>query len=164
MNIAALAEQNVERFGEYDAYFWQDRWHTNVEGVENARRFANALTSMGVGPGDRVAVMLPNCIEVFFAYGGTLGVGGVVVPVVFLLAPGEINHILADCEPKVLITSPLFLDKAREAIQGLPNPPRLVIFGDPVPDDATSWNALMSAASTEHATVDRSAEDIAVIM
>src|SRR5918996_4059216 len=119
MNLASLAERNIERFGEYDAYLWQGRWHTNVEGLQNARRFANVLTSLGVQPGDRVAVMLPNCMEVFFAYGGTTAIGGVVVPVVFLLAPGEINHILADCHPKVLITGPLFLEKAREAIQGL---------------------------------------------
>ncbi|MGH2692171.1 MAG: class I adenylate-forming enzyme family protein [Actinomycetota bacterium] len=164
MNLATLADQNVERFGEYDVFHWQGRWHTNVESLANAKRFANVLTSLGVGPGDRVAVMLPNCIEVFFAYGGALGAGAVVVPVVFLLAPGEINHILADCEPKVLITSPLFLDKAREAIEGLQNPPQLVILGDPVPEDAISWYALMSAASTEFSTVDRDDEDTAVIM
>jgi long-chain acyl-CoA synthetase len=164
MNLARLAEENLEKFGEYDAYHWQGRWHTNVEGVENAKRFANVLVSLGVQPGDRVAVMLPNCTEVFFAYGGTLGVGAVVVPVVFLLAPGEVNHILADCEPKLLITSPLFLDKAREAIQGLENPPRLMILGEPVPEDAISWSLLMDEASAEFETVDRDDGDEAVIM
>jgi long-chain acyl-CoA synthetase len=164
MNLASLGERNVERFGEYDAYHWQGRWHTNVEGLQNSRRFANVLTSLGVQPGDRVAVMLPNCMEVFFAYGGTTAIGAVVVPVVFLLAPGEINHILADCRPKVLITGPLFLDKAREAIEGLAEQPRLIVVGDPVPDDATSWASLMEKASPEFATVDRADEDVAVIM
>ena len=164
MNLAVLAEQNIERFGEYDAYFWQGRWHTNVQGVGNGRRFANVLVSLGVQPGDRVAVMVPNCMEVFFAYGGTTAMGGVVVPVVFLLAPGEINHILADCEPKVLVTSPLFLDKAREAMQGLANPPRLIVVGDPVPDDALSWSSLMAEASSDFTIVDRADEDTAVIM
>jgi long-chain acyl-CoA synthetase len=164
MNLASLSERNVERFGEYDAYLWQGRWYTNVEGLQNARRFANVLTSLGVQPGDRVAVMLPNCMEVFFAYGGTTAIGGVVVPVVFLLAPGEINHILADCQPKILITGPLFLEKAREAIEGLEQPPRLIVVGDPVPEDAVSWASLMGNASPEFATVDRADEDVAVIM
>jgi long-chain acyl-CoA synthetase len=164
MNLAALAEQNIERFGEYDAYHWQGRWYTNVEGVENAKRFANALGSLGVNPGDRVAVMLPNCTEVLFAYGGATQAGAVVVPVVFLLAPGEVNHILADCEPRLLITSPLFLDKAREALEGLDDPPRLAIVGDPVPEDALSWASLMEEASPEFETVDRADDDIAVIM
>jgi long-chain acyl-CoA synthetase len=80
MNLAVHGEQNVERFGAYDAYFWQGVWHTNVEAVQNVKRFANVLVSLGVRPGDRVAVMLPNCVEVFFAYAGTLEVGPVVVP------------------------------------------------------------------------------------
>jgi long-chain acyl-CoA synthetase len=164
VNLASLAQENIERFGVYDAYHWQDRWYTNVEVVEDARRFANALVSLGVQPGDRIGVMLPNCIEVLFAYGGTSEAGGVVVPVVFLLAPGEINHILADCTPKLLITSPLFLDKAREAIEGLPDPPRLIVVGDPVPDDALGWASLMEDASPDFATIERADEDVAVIM
>jgi long-chain acyl-CoA synthetase len=164
MNLASLAERNIERFGEYDAYHWQGRWHTNVEGLQNARRFSNVLVSLGVQPGDRVAVMLPNCIEVFYAYGGTTAMGGVVVPVVFLLAPGEINHILADCQPEVLVTGPLFLDKAREAIQGLDRPPRLILVGDPVPNDALSWASLMEDASPQFATVERADDAVAVIM
>ena len=164
MNLAHLAEQNVERFGEYDAYHWNGRWHTNVEGLRQARRFADALVSLGIRPGDRVAVMLPNCLEVLFAYGGTTAMGGVVVPVVFLLAPGEIHHILADCTPKILITSPLFLDKAREGLEGLTDPPKLVVVGDPVPEDAMSWTSLVEGASPEFATVDRAGDDVAVIM
>jgi hypothetical protein len=39
--------------------------------------------------------------------------GGVLVPVVFLLAPGEIAHVLADRSPEVLVTWPLFLDQVR---------------------------------------------------
>ena len=164
MNLAVLAEQNVERFGEYGAYHWQGRWHTNLDGLREAKRFANALVSLGVEPGDRVAVMVPNCKEVFFAYGGTLEVGAVVVPVVFLLAPDEIRHILADCEPKLLITSPLFLDKAREAVAGLPSPPRLVVIGEPVPEDTLSWASLVEDASDEFRIVDRADDDVAVIM
>jgi long-chain acyl-CoA synthetase len=164
MNLAHLAEENVERFGEYEALLFGDRWYTNTEWLADARRFANVLTSLGVEPGDRVAVMLPNCLEVFQAYGGTTAMGGVVVPVVFLLAPGEVHHILADCRPKVLVTGTLFLDKVREALEGLADPPLLVVVGDPVPEGARSWAELMSEASLEFTTVDRADEDVAVIM
>jgi long-chain acyl-CoA synthetase len=164
MNLARLAEENVERFGERDQIFFNGRWYRNTQGLEDARRFANVLASLGVGIGDRVAVMLPNCLEVFEAYGGVTALGGVVVPVVFLLAPGEIAHILADCRPRILVTGPLFLDKAREAIADLKDPPRLVIVGEPVPDDALSWSELMAEAGEGFTTVDRSGDDTAVIM
>ena len=164
MNLADLGQQNVERFGDYEALFFDDRWYRNTEWLDDARRFANVLGSLGVGPGDRVGVMLPNSLEVFQAYGGILAAGAVVVPVVFLLASGEIHHILADCRPKVLITGPLFLDKAREAVEGLEDPPRLVVVGEPVPDDAASWSELMAEAPATFTTVDRGDDDTAVIM
>ena len=102
MNLAVLAEQNVERFGSYGAVHWNGEWLTNEDQLADAKRFANVATSLGLRPDDRVGVMLPNCPEVLSINGGTIAMGGVVVPVVFLLAPGEINHILADCRPRVL--------------------------------------------------------------
>ena len=42
-------------------------------------RFANALSQLGVKPGDRVAIMLPNCPQAIIAYYATLWLGGVVV-------------------------------------------------------------------------------------
>jgi long-chain acyl-CoA synthetase len=164
MNVARLAEENVERFGERDQIFFEGRWSRNTEGLEQARRFADVLASLGVGVGDRVAVLLPNCLEVFHAYGGITASGGIVVPVVFLLAPGEIEHILADCRPRVLVTAPLFLDKARQALADLEDPPRLVVVGEPVPEDALSWSTLMAEAAAESTIVDRSPDDLAVIM
>jgi long-chain acyl-CoA synthetase len=164
VNLARLAEENVERFGEYQAVHFNGAWHTNVDQLAGARRFAGVLSGLGLGPGDRVAVMLPNSVDVFQINGGTTILGGVVVPVVFLLTPDEIRLILEDCRPKVLLTSPLFMDKAREALQGLEDPPRLVVVGDPVPDDALSYQELMAEADPAFEVVDRAAEDVALIM
>jgi long-chain acyl-CoA synthetase len=164
MNLALLAEQNIERFGEYEALFFEGRWYTNVQQLADAKRSANVLSSLGVGPGDRVAVMLPNCPEVFQVTGGTTTLGGIVVPVVFLLAPGEIGHVLADSEPAVLVTSPLFLGKAREAMGALARPPRLVVLGDPVPADTHGFASLMASASPEFDIVARDERDVALIM
>jgi long-chain acyl-CoA synthetase len=164
MNLAVLAERNIERFGEYDALFFQDRWYRNTEWLSDAKRLASALVDQGVAPGDRVAVMMPNSLEVFQAYGAITALGGVVVPIVFLLAPGEIAHILADCRPKLLITSPMFLDNARQAVAGLDDPPRIVVAGDPVPEGVMSWSALTAEAGPDFDVVDRGDDDLAVIM
>jgi long-chain acyl-CoA synthetase len=164
MNLARLAEENLERFGVYDAVHFQGRWRTNAGELEEARRFASVLRALGVTPGDRVAVMLSNCPEVFAAYGGTLAVGGVVVPIVFLLAAVEIEHLLTDAAPKVLVTEPLFLDKVAEATASLPAPPTVVVVGEPVPDGMGSWSQLLRDADPDEAVADRGANDLAVIM
>lgn len=164
MNLARLAEQNVEKFGEYETTFFQGRWYTNTELLARSRRFANVLGKLGVGPGDHVAVMLPNCMEVFEVAGGTLAMGGTIVPVVFLLAAPEIRHILEDARPKVLVTGPLFWDKAREAMEGLEDPPRVLVVGEPVPDGAEGYEALMAEAPEEFDIVERGDDDVALIM
>jgi long-chain acyl-CoA synthetase len=164
MNLAVLAERNVERFGAYDAILFDGRWLTNVAQLEEGRRFANVLVDLGVRPGDRVAVLLPNCPEVFAAYGGITAMGGVVVPVMFLLAPGEIEHILADCAPKVLVTGPLLMDKVTEATRDLEEPPAIVVVGEPVADGLAFWSSLMAQAPAEFAIVERADDDVAVLM
>ena len=85
MNLATLGEENVGKFGEYVALHFEGREYTNVEQQRAGARVANALRGLGVGVGDRVVVLLPNCPEVTQAYGGILRLGAVnhVRPVIF---------------------------------------------------------------------------------
>jgi long-chain acyl-CoA synthetase len=164
VNLAWLAERSAQAFGEYEAIFFEDRWYTNTEQLDAAHRFANALVGSGVRPGDRVAVLMPNCLEVSQAYGGVAAMGGVVVPIVFLLAGQEISHILADCTPKVIITGADFYPAVAFAIEGLADRPAIAVVGDPVPEDALSFHELLAAASPDFSPVDRRDDDVAVIM
>ncbi len=45
MNIGRLAEDNIQRFGEYKFVNFEGRWHTNVEMNRIANRLGNALKS-----------------------------------------------------------------------------------------------------------------------
>jgi long-chain acyl-CoA synthetase len=163
MNLAVLAERNVERFDEYESLIFEDRTLTNSGQLADAHRFANVLSRLDVRPGDRVAVMMPNCPEVFSVYGGAAAVGAVSVPIVFLLAVPEVNHILADSEPKVVVTGPELLATVRMALEGLADPPVIVVTG-PDAEGSLSFDALMSEAGPEFAFVDRDDRDLAVIM
>jgi long-chain acyl-CoA synthetase len=104
VNLARLGEESVERFGEYVALHFEGRDLTNVDQQRTGARVANALVRMGVQRGDRVVVLLPNCPEVLAAYTGILKAGAVIVPIVFLLSPDEVRHILGDSAAKVVIT------------------------------------------------------------
>src|SRR3712207_9306322 len=56
---------------------------------EGSARVAGLLASKGVGPGDRVGIMLPNVPYFAVCYYGVLRLGGVVVPMNVLLSPRE---------------------------------------------------------------------------
>lgn len=164
MNLAHLADESLERFGDDDTLLFKGTWYRRSQWRDDGRRMANVLVSLGVEPGDRVAVMMPNNLEVFQTIGGTLAMGGVVLPVIFLLAGPEIRHIVEDARPKVLVTAPLFLDKVGEALDGMEDPPLVLVVGEPVPEGARSFDELMAGASPEFTIVEREDDDVAVIM
>ncbi len=86
---------------------------------------ANLLRSLGVGPEDRVAYLLPNCNEAILTYLGGM-VAGVVNPINPLLEAGQIAAILRETDAKVLVTLRAFprtdvAQKAAEAVAAAPN-------------------------------------------
>ncbi|HWC31555.1 MAG TPA: AMP-binding protein, partial [Actinomycetota bacterium] len=164
MNLARLGEQNVDRFGEYESLFFEGRWYRNTEWRADGSRLANVVTSLGVRPGDRVALLLPNSLEVFQAYAGIAAAGAVAVPILFLLAAPEVRHLVADSRPRLVVTAPLFLDKVREALDGLDDPPRVVVVGEAEGHDVLLWSMLMADAEPEFTIVDRADDDLAMIM
>ena len=157
MNLARLGEENVRTFGEYPSLVFEGREWTNVEQQRQANRLANALRRQGIEVGDRVMVLLPNCPEVTQAYAGILKTGAVIVPVIFLLNPEEVRHILADSGAKLAITSPELASK----LDGWDGP-RVVVGGDA--PGAIPWDELIAREPDTFTTVDRADDDLAVIL
>ena len=70
-----------------------------------ARRLAAGLHKRGVGPGDVVALQLPNWVEAAASFWASAFLGAVVVPIVHFYGRKELTHILATARPKVFITA-----------------------------------------------------------
>jgi long-chain acyl-CoA synthetase len=157
VNLATLGEDSIRTYGEYAALTFEGRELTNVDQQRFARRLANALRRRGVEPGDRVVVMLPNCPEVLQAYAGISRLGGVVVPVVFLLGADEVRHILSHSGAKALITSPDLAWKA----EGWPG---MVVLVGGEGQGALGWDEIVKAEADAFPMVAREPGDLAVIL
>jgi long-chain acyl-CoA synthetase len=77
-------------------------------------RCAAALQRLGVQPGDRVALHMPNCPQYPIAYFATLRIGGVVVPCNPLYQAHEMTHQLNDSGAEVIITLSPFYPLVRQ--------------------------------------------------
>jgi long-chain acyl-CoA synthetase len=66
-------------------------------------RFANALVSLGVQKGERVALLMPNCPQMVLAYYGGMRAGAVMVPTSPLYVESELEHQLADADASVVV-------------------------------------------------------------
>jgi malonyl-CoA/methylmalonyl-CoA synthetase len=67
-------------------------------------RTAEALRRRGIGVGDRLCVYLANCVEIVDLYLACLKLGAIFVPINILYRDREIAHIVADAEPKAVVT------------------------------------------------------------
>ncbi|MFQ6090490.1 MAG: AMP-binding protein, partial [Candidatus Bipolaricaulia bacterium] len=79
---------------------------------ELSDRFAAGVHRLGIGKGDRVALLLPNSPQFVIAYYGILKAGGVVVPLNPRYSERELIFHLNDSEAETAVTIPLFLEKA----------------------------------------------------
>jgi long-chain acyl-CoA synthetase len=164
MTLARLAEDALDKYGEYVALAFEGRRYTNLDQQRSASRLAHALRRLGVGPGDRVVVMLPNCPEVIQSYGAILKCGAVIVPIIFLLGDKEVAHILADSEAKVVIISTDMLWKVEGQVGVLPTLAHVLLV-DGGGDGRTCSLAEEAAAEPEtFPAIARRPDDLAVIL
>lgn len=93
--------------------------HTFAELKARAARFANFLTSQGIGKGDRVAALLPRTPELLVVILGTLRAGAVYQPLFTAFGPGAIEYRLERAGTKLVLTDSANRSKLGE-VKGCP--------------------------------------------
>lgn len=89
---------------------------TAAELEGEVRALAARLLALGIQPNDRVAVFLPKVPLTAIAFYAVTAAGAVVVPVNPILKPAQVEHILNDCDVRILITSPERLQRLAEIL------------------------------------------------
>lgn len=107
--------RTAQRFGDRPAVTFLNRTLDYTELDDAASRFAGALVDLGVEPGDRVAIQLPNVPQATIAFFGALRAGAVVVMTNPLYTLREVEHQWADADCKVAVTADFtWMDLIRE--------------------------------------------------
>ena len=103
------------------AIFQDDVVLTFQELDERCNRMANALASLGVRPGDRVALMFINDYKFIESLLGTMRLGAVPVPLNIRMGDEALNYVTADSEAVVLIANSEMAARARSLVPQLPS-------------------------------------------
>jgi long-chain acyl-CoA synthetase len=111
-NLASIVVESAERSPGAPAVRLGEAELSYGELDERSARLTTLLRGKGVGPGDRVGVMLPNLPEFPIAYYGVLRAGGIVVPMNVLLKRREIAFYLEDSGAKLLLVWHGFAEQA----------------------------------------------------
>jgi fatty-acyl-CoA synthase len=86
------------------------RRYTYAELNERANRLANWLRGLGVEKGDRVSILAPNGVAYFDLLFGLPKIGAILAPLNWRLVARELTYIVGDCQPRLLICAPRFVD------------------------------------------------------
>jgi acyl-CoA ligase (AMP-forming) (exosortase A-associated) len=115
-----------------------------VELASHIDQSSQKLLTLGILPGERVAIYLPKVPETVFALFGTSKAGGVFVPVNPLLKPQQVAYILKDCNVRILITSSDRLRLVSEALKDCHDLRSVIVIDEGnIPDDLLSTITLV---------------------
>ncbi|MGI6449221.1 MAG: class I adenylate-forming enzyme family protein [Desulfitobacteriia bacterium] len=130
---------------------------------EKANRMANLLLKRGIKKGDKVAILLMNCLEWLPIYFGILKTGAVVVPLNFRYTAEEIKYCLDLSDTVALVFGPEFIGRMETIYHDIPKVKMLFFAGENRPSFAENYDRLTANCSSEAPQIVLSDEDDAAI-
>ena len=130
---------------------------------EKANRFANLLLERGVHKGDKVGILLMNCLEWLPIYFGILKTGALAVPLNFRYTPEEIKYCLDLAEVVVLMFGPEFIGRVEEIAEEISRNRLLFYVGEGCPSFAEHYDSLAANCASAAPDITITNEDDAAI-
>ncbi len=130
---------------------------------KKANRFANLLLSRGIKKGDKVAILLMNCIEWLPIYFGILKTGALAVPLNYRYTADEIKYCLKLSDSDAIIFGPEFTGRIEEICDRIPKVKMWFYAGEDCPSFAESYDRLVTYCSSHAPDIKLKDEDEAAI-
>ena len=130
---------------------------------EKANRFANLLVERGIKKGEKVGILLMNCLEWLPIYFGILKTGALAVPLNFRYSADEIKYCVELAEIDILVFGPEFIGRVEEIADEISKGRLLYFVGDGCPGFAEDYNAHTANCSSQSPKIDVNDDDEAAI-
>ena len=130
---------------------------------EKANRFANLLIQRGVKKGDRIAIIMYNCLEWLPIYFGVLKAGAIAVPFNFRYDAEEILYCAELAEVHMIVFGPEFIGRIEVNSEKLSKGRLLIYVGDNCPFFAESYRELVADCSSKEPDIPLTEDDFGAI-
>lgn len=130
---------------------------------DKANKFANLLLNSGIKKGDKVAILLMNCLEWLPIYMGILRTGALAVPLNFRYASDEIKYCLELAEVSSLVFGPEFIERMEVICDKIPGVKVCFFVGDEGPAFTKNYEQLTAKCPAEAPQIHITLEDDAAI-
>jgi acyl-CoA synthetase (AMP-forming)/AMP-acid ligase II len=159
--LADVVRARAQTFGNAIVYEFEGRQSSFAEFDRNTSRAANALRTLGIGKGDRIAYLGKNSDIYFELLFGAIKVGAVMAPVNWRLAGPEVAFIVEDCRAPVLFVGPEFVALVRGIRSQIPCV-RTVITTEGGAEEWQDFTAWRDAQSADDPNLEIGPNDIAI--
>ncbi|QRV16088.1 acyl--CoA ligase [Haloterrigena salifodinae] len=161
-NVAKLFDETAAHHGDAQAMEYRGERTTHAELRARTAAFAGGLHELGLEPGDRMLLFLPNCPEYLVAALGGFKAGVVFSPVNPQYKRREVAYQLEDADAKAIVTHPLLREVVDEALEEADREPTVVTIESEMagrnPDDV-----FFEDVSGESTLVERADDDVALL-
>ncbi len=136
---------------------------TWTEFDKKANRFANLLLSRGIKKGDKVSILLMNCLEWLPIYFGILKAGAIAVPLNYRYTADEIKYCVELSESDALVFGPEFIGRVEEICDSMPKVREMFYVGANCPTFADSYDYYVKFMRSIAPEVEITDDDFAAI-
>ncbi len=131
----------------------------------SSNRLANMLRGHGIGPGDRVGILLPQRPETAMAHLAIYKMGAIALPLFTQFGPDALEHRLQHSGAAALITDAENIGKIETIRAALPELKRIFVIGDKATTGThLDFDAELAKATDRFAPIDTRADDPALII
>ncbi|MGB4511134.1 MAG: AMP-binding protein, partial [Thermacetogeniaceae bacterium] len=152
MPITELLTRNAEKFPDEVSLIEREpaiglrREITWSEFEQQTNQFANALLERGINQGDRVALLMMNCLEWLPIYFGILKTGALAVPLNFRYTADEIKRCVETAGAKILIYGPEFIERIDDIKDDLSCVKSFIFVGENCPEHCENYEDILAVS------------------
>lgn len=143
--LPKIIEDKARQYPDHVVFQFRDEPLTFSELNENINRAANGFASMGIKKGDKVAIMLPNCVEFLYAWFGLNKIGAVEVPINTALKGTGLIHQIVQSDSVALVADTVFLDRLGDVLADLTTLKHAIFRNSSEGATLPAWNGVESS-------------------
>jgi acyl-CoA synthetase (AMP-forming)/AMP-acid ligase II len=165
LNLGQNLHINAQKFPRRVAIQDSRRYYTYPQLNRRTNQLAHALLGLGLSKGDKVGVLLENCIEIVEIYLATAKTGLIIVPINFRLSGDEVEYIINDSDVNAMVVHHQFASTVISKRHRLPQvpPSNYIIVGEPM-DGFHEYEAFIGPAAQDEPLADVAPSDIWILI
>jgi acetyl-CoA synthetase len=129
-----------------------------------SNKLANGLQALNLSVGDRLGILLPQCLETALSHIAAYKVGAVAIPLFTLFGTDALEYRLSNSEAKGIVTDAANLPKIIEIWENLPHLETVLVTGGEIPEKVLGFQDVVEKGSSEIQPVNTRADDPALII